>query len=134
MHPSSHKNSESDGNGDNPDAMNTKRDVEQSPDEKTDQDFPNYPHHPSKEQDMDKDTATVPEQAKEESRQESDNNSGVSERFPKQTNEASDLKDGEQTDALKTLQSEKEEIGVPQNVSDPEIENNPAGTHPDKLV
>lgn len=37
-------------------AMDSKREVEQSPDEKTDQDFPGYPHYPAKEDIMDQRT------------------------------------------------------------------------------
>src|SRR3954463_10113910 len=62
-------------------AMNSRRDVEQSPDEKTDQDFPGYPHYPAKEDIMDQRTDSHRVDMDVENLPNNRNRSGVSERF-----------------------------------------------------
>src|SRR5881275_1577699 len=61
--------------------MDSKRDVEQSNDEKTDQDFPGYPHYPAKEDIMDQSTDSYRVDMDVENLPNNRNRSGVSERF-----------------------------------------------------
>src|SRR5205085_11284928 len=62
-------------------AMDSKKEVEQSNDEKTDQDFPGYPHYPAKEDIMDKRTDTHRVDMDVENLPNSRNTSGVNQRF-----------------------------------------------------
>lgn len=62
-------------------AMDSKREVEQSPDEKTDQDFPGYPHYPAKEDIMDQRTDTHRVDMDMENLASGRNRTGVSQRF-----------------------------------------------------
>lgn len=61
--------------------MDSRKDVEQSPDEKTDQDFPGYPHYPAKEDIMDQRTGFIREEVDVENLPNSRNMTGVSQRF-----------------------------------------------------
>lgn len=61
--------------------MDSKREVEQSPDEKTDQDFPGYPHYPAKEDIMDQRTDSHRVDVDMENMSNARNISGVSQRF-----------------------------------------------------
>jgi hypothetical protein len=61
--------------------MDSKREVEQSPDEKTDQDFPGYPHYPAKEDIMDQRTDTHRVDIDMENMSNARNITGVSQRF-----------------------------------------------------
>src|SRR5688572_15640923 len=61
--------------------MDSKREVEKSPDEKTDQDFPGYPHYPAKEDIMDQRTGAHRVDANLEEIGTGPNASGVNQRF-----------------------------------------------------
>jgi len=61
--------------------MDSKREVAQSPDEKTDQDFPGYPHYPAKEDIMDQRTDSHRVDMDVEDLSNARNMSGVSQRF-----------------------------------------------------
>ncbi|MBA2329936.1 MAG: hypothetical protein H0V91_09980 [Flavisolibacter sp.] len=61
--------------------MDSKKDVKNSPDEKTDQDFPGYPHYPAKEDIMDTRTGNHKVDADLENVS-SSNKTGVSQRYP----------------------------------------------------
>jgi hypothetical protein len=65
--------------------MDSKKDVKESPDEKTDQDFPGYPHYPAKEDIMDKRTGNHKVDADLENVS-SSNKTGVSQRYPADNN------------------------------------------------
>ncbi len=125
--------------------MDSKRDVEQSPDEKTDQDFPGYPHYPAKEDIMDKRTGLHRVDAEIENMGTGPNASGVSQRFMDGkdtkrsegtiTAQTGNNRDEEQddlaikmgtdadvnSDDLAALNSIDAEIGMPQNVSNEDI-------------
>lgn len=62
-------------------AMDSKREVEQSPDPKTDQDFPGYPHYPAREDIMDERTDSHRVDTNIEDMPANKNNTGVSERY-----------------------------------------------------
>lgn len=89
-------------------AMDSKREVEQSPDEKTDQDFPGYPHYPAKEDIMSQNSGAHRVDADVEELSAGNNRSGVSQRFP-----SSNTND----------ESRNEEMGIPQNVSNEDLDS-----------
>src|SRR5215208_8266646 len=62
-------------------SMDSKREVERSNDEKTDQDFPGYPHYPSKEDIMDQRTGSHQVDMDVENLPSGRNATGVSQRF-----------------------------------------------------
>lgn len=121
--------------------MDSKREVEQSNDEKTDQDFPGYPHYPAKEDIMDQRTDSHRVDMDVENLP-SRNSSGVSERFtqdqgrknaenammpqPGSGNDDLALRMGNESDVneddLAALNSTNGEIGVPQNVSNEDLD------------
>ena len=123
--------------------MDSKREVEQSNDEKTDQDFPGYPHYPAKEDIMDQRTDTHRVDVDVEGLPSGHNATGVSQRFmagqdrqraenamtpqPGLGDDDMDLKMGNEADVteddLVALQSTDAEIGTPQNVSNEELES-----------
>ena len=123
--------------------MDSKREVEQSNDEKTDQDFPGYPHYPAKEDIMDQRTDTHRVDMDVEGLPSGHNATGVSQRFmagqdrqraenamtpqPGLGDDDMDLKMGNEGDVteddLVALQSTDAEIGTPQNVSNEDIES-----------
>ena len=92
--------------------MDSKKDVERSPDEKTDQDFPGYPHYPAKEDIMDQRTGSHRVDANLEGLGTGPNASGVNQRFEPTQNKRT----GEDSD-LAALDSTNAEIGTAQNVS-----------------
>jgi hypothetical protein len=122
-------------------AMDSKREVDQSNDEKTDQDFPGYPHYPAKEDIMDQRTDSHRVDVDVENLPSGRNASGVSQRFvtaeerkrtetpggSQQASSDDDLGIREGTDAdvddddLAVLNSTNAEIGTPQNVSNDEL-------------
>ena len=122
-------------------AMDSKREVEQSNDAKTDQDFPGYPHYPAKEDIMDQRTGAHKVDMDVEKLAGARNASGVSQRFERsqdgnrnaapesntQTEESDDLNisSGNEADVdeddLAVLNSSNDEIGTPQNVSNEDI-------------
>jgi hypothetical protein len=112
-------------------AMDSKREVEQSNDAKTDQDFPGYPHYPAKEDIMDQRTGSHKV------------DTGVSQRFARsQESQRNKAPQGQQTsgeasddlnirpgteadvndDDLAVLNSSNDEIGTPQNVSTEDLD------------
>jgi len=121
--------------------MDSKREVEQSNDEKTDQDFPGYPHYPSKEDIMDQRTGSHKVDLDVENLASSRNATGVSQRFsaaagknktnesgssqPSEQDDDLDLKMGTDADVddddLAVLNSTDAEIGTPQNVSNEDL-------------
>jgi hypothetical protein len=124
--------------------MDSKRDVAQSPDENTDQDFPGYPHYPAKEDIMNQRTGSHRVDADVENMGTGPNASGVNQRFVDVKNagaatgtmagqpasngsEQDDLNIKMGTDAdvnsddLAALNSIDAEIGTPQNVSNEDI-------------
>jgi hypothetical protein len=119
--------------------MDSKRDVENSNDQKIDQDFPGYPHYPAKEDIMDQRTDTHRVDVDVENLT-SNNNSGVNQRFiagqdrekakesmipGPATDDELDIKSGTEADVtdddLVALNSTNDEIGTPQNVSTEDI-------------
>ena len=123
--------------------MDSKREVEKSNDEKTDQDFPGYPHYPAKVDIMDARTGTHKVDIDVENLASSRNSTGVSQRFSPGTDRERakdsmtpqpglgdddlDLKMGTEADVdeddLAVLNSSDAEIGRPQNVSNEDLEN-----------
>jgi hypothetical protein len=120
-------------------AMDSKEEVARSNDEKTDQDFPGYPHYPAKEDIMDGRTGAERVEADVENLPSGRNATGVNQRFvtaqeAQKTGNADQDREGEDldihmgTDAdvndddLATLNSTNAEIGTPQNVSNEDLE------------
>jgi hypothetical protein len=120
--------------------MDSKKEVEHSPDEKTDQDFPGYPHYPAREDIMDKRNDFTQENIDVENLPNSKNLSGINQRFlAGENNERAeeprapgttgdddlDIKEGTggdvDDDDLAVLNSTNEEIGRPQNVSNEDL-------------
>ena len=106
--------------------MDSKKEVSQSPDQKTDQDFPGYPHYPAKEDIMDKSTGAHRVDADLENMGTGPNATGVNQRFlagrendRSQTN-YSNLDDTDETGQTGT----NEEIGIPQNISNEDLNSN----------
>lgn len=123
-------------------AMDSKREVEQSNDQKIDQDFPGYPHYPAKEDIMDQRTGAHKVDMDVENIASARNATGVSQRFARgqegqrnppggeQASEADNsddlnIKTGTDADVddddLAILNSTNDEIGVPQNVSNEDL-------------
>src|SRR5947209_9579478 len=122
-------------------AMDNRKDVERSNDEKTDEDFPGYPHYPAKEDIMDQRTDSHRVDLDVENIPGNRNTTGVSQRFSSEANREKakdamtpqpgsgdddlDLKMGTEADVndddLAVLNSTDAEIGTPQNVSNDDI-------------
>lgn len=121
-------------------AMDSKKEVAQSNDEKTDQDFPGYPHYPAKEDIMDHRTDSQRVEMDVENLPNSRNASGVSQRFTPAGNERDRSRGSEDVDdiqddldrqtrndaditdeELAMLNSTSDEIGIPQNVSNDDL-------------
>jgi hypothetical protein len=122
--------------------MDSKREVEESNDAKTDQDFPGYPHYPAKEDIMDQRTGSHKVDMDMENLASARNATGVSQRFvttqesqrstaPDSIQPAQEIDDdlgmrsGTEADVddddLAVLNSTNYEIGTPQNVSNEEL-------------
>ena len=99
-------------------AMDSRREVEQSNDQKTDQDFPGYPHYPAKEDIMDQRTDSHRVDLDVENIPSNRNVSGVGQRF-KQVQEEN-LENEES--GLSLEENRNEEIGKPQNVSNEDLD------------
>ena len=123
-------------------AMDSKQEVDRSNDEKTDQDFPGYPHYPAREDIMDKRNDYSKENIDVENLPNSKNTSGVNQRFlagqnrdraeeamipGPATDDDLDIRQGTEADVddddLAVLNSTDAEIGRPQNVSNEDLEN-----------
>ena len=124
-------------------AMDSKKEVEKSPDPKTDQDFPGYPHYPAKEDIMDQRTDMHRVDMDVENFAGSKNKSGVSQRFlnsdksansnqsrSSESEESDDelgIKEGTEADVteddLVILNGTNAEIGTPQNVSEEDLDD-----------
>jgi len=123
-------------------AMDSKREVEKSNDPKTDQDFPGYPHYPAKEDIMDQRTGSHKVDMDMENLASARNATGVSQRFIKSQegrrntapegrqssegeNEDLNIRSGTDADVndddLTILNSTNDEIGLPQNVSNEDL-------------
>lgn len=96
--------------------MDSKKEVEGSPDNKTDQDFPGYPHYPAKEDMMDSRTGSHRVDANLEEIGSGPNASGVHQRFVPQNNQSTT----EEKEAA-GIDNRNEEIGIPQNVSNEDL-------------
>jgi hypothetical protein len=124
-------------------AMDSKREVEQSNDQKIDQDFPGYPHYPAKEDIMDQRTGSHKVDMDVEGLASGRNATGVSQRFvtaqegqrnaqgqnePSADENTEDLglRSGTAADVddddLAVLNSTNDEIGVPQNISNADLD------------
>ncbi len=121
-------------------AMDSRKEVENSADEKTDQDFPGYPHYPAREDIMDKRNDYTQENIDVENLPNSKNVSGVNQRYlagqnreraeeamipGPATDDDLQIKEGTEADVddddLAVLNSTDAEIGRPQNVSNEEL-------------
>lgn len=123
--------------------MDSKNEAEQSNDEKTDQDFPGYPHYPSREDIMDQHTGSHKVDIDVENLAAGRNATGVNQHLlagqdreraenamipqPGLGDDDLDLKMGTESDItdddLAVLNSTDAEIGSPQNVSTEELTN-----------
>ena len=106
--------------------MDSKREVEKSPDAKTDQDFPGYPHYPANEDIMGQESGLHRVDANLEELGAGPNASGVNQRFlagqeRHQEQEAVGPKAEGESDDLAAINSNNDEIGIPQNVSNDEL-------------
>lgn len=124
--------------------MDSKQEVEKSNDAKIEQDFPGYPHYPSKEDIMDQRTDNHRVDMDVENLPNSNNKSAVSQRFTTgQTTDAaneappvrpeddySDMNPRTEitTAGLETLGSTNAEIGIPQNADNVDLNKRTAGT------
>lgn len=106
--------------------MDSKREVEKSPDAKTDEDFPGYPHYPAKEDIMDQRTGSHRVDADLEQMGTGPNATRVSERFPDNQQAAHAQQDAEGEKL--GMDGNNEEIGLPQNVSNEDLGSNLPGT------
>src|SRR6476661_7530995 len=95
-------------------AMDSKKEVESSNDEKIDQDFPGYPHYPAKEDIMDQRTDAHRVDMDVENLPANRNATGVN-----QMGTEADVSD----DDLAVLNSTDQEIGIPQNISNEDLED-----------
>jgi hypothetical protein len=122
-------------------AMDSEREVENSADEKTDQDFPGYPHYPAKEDIMDQRTDSRRVDLDVENLPSGHNATGVSQRFlagqsreraeeamepqPALGKDDLDIRMGTEADVdeddMAVLNSSNAEIGTPQNVSNEDL-------------
>lgn len=104
-------------------AMDSKREVEQSPDPKTDQDFPGYPHYPAREDIMDQRNDIHREDIDVENLPNSRNITGVSQRFTNDNsrNQGSNAQAGQPQDRGGEFEGRPEEIGAPQNVENEDL-------------
>ena len=113
-------------------AMDSRKEVEQSNDEKTDQDFPGYPHYPAREDIMDQRTGAHKVDMDVENLPSGYNATGVSQRFvtaqeSKKAVPGSEVQD-EQEDELSVLDSRSDEIGLPQNVANEDLDKDLPGS------
>lgn len=123
-------------------AMDSKREVEKSNDNKIDQDFPGYPHYPAREDIMDQRNDYIREDVDVENLPNSRNVTGVSQRFSSgrnnektkeplasgfaQEEDGLAIQPGTEADVtdddLAVLNATNNEIGTPQNVSNEDLD------------
>lgn len=105
-------------------AMDSKKEVAQSPDAKTDQDFPGYPHYPAKEDMMDNRSGAHRVDAQVEDFGTAPNRTGVSQRFftgeSNNPTQATEDRSGS-ADALSAMDTTNEEQGTPQDVTNADL-------------
>ena len=127
-------------------AMDSKKEVEQSPDPKTDQDFPGYPHYPAKEDIMDQRTDTHRVDMNVEELSNTRNLTGVSQRYSnaeqgdgnrdttpfagRPEDDFSDINPRTEIgkEELRISNTENAEIGLPQNVENTDLNTDLPGT------
>ena len=115
-------------------AMDSKHEVDQSPDNKTDQDFPGYPYYPAKEDIMDHRSGSHRVDADLENMGTGPNASGVNQRFLAGNNFERDKEmqqgsvDDNQEGELTAMDSTNAEMGTPQNVSNEDLNADTPGT------
>jgi hypothetical protein len=117
--------------------MNSKKEVNNSPDEKTDQDFPGYPHYPASEDIMHKSTGSHRVDANLEEMGTGPNATGVNQRFlAGQDNDTAQTNPIHRQDAgnEEGLGGTNEEIGLPQNVSNEDMDKDTPGTDIDEAA
>lgn len=106
-------------------AMDSKKEVAQSPDDKTDQDFPGYPHYPAKEDIMDQRTGSHRVDANLEEMGTGPNSSGVNQRFLSgQESDRAQSNAVHRDDVSEETNNSNDERGVPQNVSNEDLNSN----------
>ncbi len=130
-------------------AMDSRKEVDQSNDEKIDQDLPGYPHYPAKEDIMNQKTESHRMDLDVENIPSSQNDSGVNERFLKEQKrpgeKSSNNEDSgsnqevskrliKESEELSNLNSRNNEIGKPHNVSNEDLDNKDdlPGSHSEK--
>lgn len=112
-------------NNDSSKAMDSKQEVERSPDDKTDQDFPGYPHYPAKEDIMNQDSGFHRVDADVEDLAAGPNASGLNQRFASNEEQKPPTPRAEgESDDLAAVNSRDSEIGLPQNVSNDDLNAN----------
>lgn len=137
-----HKNNSRIPENDPSKAMDSKREVEQSNDANTGEDFPGYPHYPAREDIMDQRTDSHRVDIDVENLPGASNATGVSQRFVTaqenrktgNSGEGENVQDNEDDleirpgteadvneDDLAVLNSTNDEIGLPQNVSNEDL-------------
>ncbi len=124
-------------------AMDSRKEVEQSNDQKINQDFPGYPHYPAKEDMMDQRSEAQRQDLDVENLATKNNMSGMDQRFlagqdrgkvqrsmmpqPGSGSDDLNLKMGNEADVneddLQILNATNSEIGTPQNVLDEDIDS-----------
>lgn len=116
-------------------AMDSKREVEQANDPKIDQDFPGYPHYPSKEDIMDQRTGSHKVDMDVENLASGRNATGVDQRFiTQQESKRTNNEPGRNApdDEMDVLNSRDEEIGIPQNISNQDLNKKHPGSDLEK--
>ncbi|OLY92084.1 hypothetical protein SAMN05444008_106128 [Cnuella takakiae] len=104
-------------------AMDSRKEVEQSPDAKTDQDFPGYPHYPAREDIMDQRNDFTREDIDVENLPNSRNLTGVSQRFTNDNsrNKGANAAEGQPQDMGGEFAGRPEHEGAPQTTSDDDL-------------
>ncbi len=108
--------------------MDSKKEVEESKDPRTDQDFPGYPHYPAKEDIMDQRTDIHRVDLDVEGLAAGQNKTGLNQRFA----DDSERRGGnrENVSGGEPMPDERnEEIGTPQNVSNEDLGRQIPGTN-----
>lgn len=101
-------------------AMDSRKEVEESPDAKTDQDFPGYPHYPAREDIMDQRNDFTREDIDMENMPNSRNITGVSQRFTNDNsrNQGANAAEGQPQVGGGEFEGRPEHVGAPQSETD----------------